>query len=75
MKDQLIQLNDGTESTLSELIENEPHTNMKSKTHYILFNAAAIIVVVIVALICPKCSDADDRALGLPPEALEGGAK
>lgn len=69
MKIELMKLPNGEELTRDELIEREsylgsPQESRKGKLHYIGFNLLAIAIVVIVALICPKCSDADDRALG-----------
>lgn len=51
-------------------VKDEPKSSAKEKLHYIGFNLLAIALVVIVALICPKCSDADDRAIGLPEGAI-----
>ena len=70
MKQELIQLPNGEEITRDEWMEREsyvsskPNSLLKERLRYLGFNVLGIAAVVIVALICPKCSDADDRALG-----------
>lgn len=79
MNNELIKLPNGEELTRDQLIERESYLESqpvnKGKLHYIGFNLLALAILVIIALICPKCSDASDRAIGLPSNALEGGAK
>jgi hypothetical protein len=77
MKEELIQLPDGSELTRQELIEREsyleeslPKDPTKDIWRYIGFNVLCFTIVAIICLLCPKCSDADDRAIGLPKEAI-----
>jgi len=79
MNNELMKLPNGEELTREQLIERESYLEStpanEGKLRYIGFNLLALVILIIIALICPKCSDASDRAIGLPANALEGGAK
>jgi hypothetical protein len=77
MKIELMKLPNGEELTRDELIERESYITVapplslwKERARYIGFNVLCFSILAIVCLLCPKCSDADDRAIGLPKEAI-----
>lgn len=58
-----------TQLTDSQLYESDQWNDVKRYLHYIGFNVLCFAALIAFALLCPKCSDADDRALGLPQPA------
>lgn len=67
-KNELLQMNDGSELSIHEWVEATQERKLKEskRRECIMAHVWAITFVIVMALICPKCSDADDRAIGLP---------
>jgi len=71
-KNELLQMNDGSELSIHEWVEATQTSKRKNRRRRECIKAHvwAITFVIVMALICPKCSDADDRGIGLPANAI-----